>query len=92
MFENHRKVALTTTSDASYVFILVDKRLSKMLKIVNLASFWKTEACSQTVLPERSVFIGQKLMENAKIEKFKWDILSNIQTLNFCPKLVGTHS
>ena len=25
--------------------------------------------------------IGQKLVENAKIEKFKWDILGDFQTL-----------
>ena len=34
-----------------------------------LASFWKPEGCGQTVLPDRSVLIGQKLVENAKIEK-----------------------
>ena len=33
------------------------------------------EACGQTVLPDRSVLIGQKLVENAKIKKC--DILSN---------------
>ena len=37
--------------------------------------FWKPETCGQTVLPDRSVLIGQKLVENAKIKKFKWDIL-----------------
>ena len=39
--------------------------------MVNLASFWKTEACGQTVLPDMSVLIGQKLVENAKTQKFK---------------------
>ena len=29
--------------------------------------FRKPEACGQTVLPDRSVLIGQKLVENAKI-------------------------
>ena len=33
------------------------------------------------MLPERSVLIGQKLVENAKIQKFKCDILSNFQTM-----------
>ena len=33
-----------------------------------MASFWKPEACGQTVLPDRSVLIGQKLVENAKIK------------------------
>ena len=38
------------------------------------ASFWKPEACGQTVLPDRSILIGQKLVENAKIKKIKCDI------------------
>ena len=49
--------------------------------MVNLASFWKPEACGQTVLPDRSVLIGQKWVENAKIQKFKCDILGDFQTL-----------
>ena len=36
--------------------------------------------CHQTMLPDRSLLIGQKLVKNAKIEKFKCDILSNFQT------------
>ena len=39
-----------------------------MPKLSILASFWKPEACSHTVLPDRSVLIGQKLVENAKIQ------------------------
>ena len=39
----------------------------KWQKLSILASFWKPEACSQTVLPDRSLMIGQKLVENAKI-------------------------
>ena len=46
-----------------------------------MASFWKPEACGQTVLPDKSVLIGQKLVENDKIQKFKCDILSNFQTM-----------
>ena len=48
-----------------------------MPKMVNLASFWKSETCGQTVLPDRSILIGQKLVENAKIEKLKCDILGD---------------
>ena len=44
-----------------------------------LTIFWKPEA--QTVLPDMSVLIGQKLVRKAKIEKFKCDILSNFQTM-----------
>ena len=47
-----------------------------------MASFWKSEACGQTVLPDRSVLIGQKLVENAQIEKFKCDILGDFQTMS----------
>ena len=46
-----------------------------------MASFWKPDACGQTVLPDRSVFIRQELVENDKIQKFKCDILSNFQTM-----------
>ena len=38
-----------------------------MPKMVNLAIFLKNKACGQTELPDRSVLIGQKLVENAKI-------------------------
>ena len=33
------------------------------------------------MLPDRSVLIGQKLVENAKMPKFKCEILSNFQTM-----------
>ena len=37
-----------------------------------MVRFWrvfdKSEACGQTVLPDRSVLIGQQLVENAKIQ------------------------
>ena len=33
------------------------------------------------MLPDRSLLIWQKLVENAKIETFKYDILSDFQTL-----------
>ena len=50
-----------------------------MTKVVNLTSFWKP--WGQTVLPDGSFLIGQKMMENAKIEKLKWDIFGDFQTL-----------
>ena len=49
----------------------------------DLASLWKPEACGQTVLPDRSFLIGQKVLENTKIQKFKYDILDDFQTLCF---------
>ena len=42
-----------------------------------LASSWKPEACGQTVLPDRSVFIGQKLVENARIQIRHFEYFSN---------------
>ena len=39
-----------------------------MPKMVNLVSFWKSEATYETVLPDLTLLIGQKLMENAKIQ------------------------
>ena len=57
------KVSFIIASEASYVYILNRQKLIK--------SFSKPEACGQTVLPDMSLLIGQKLVENAKIEKFK---------------------
>ena len=45
-----------------------------MPKMVHFGEFLKT--FGQTVLPDRSVLIGQKLVENAKIQNIKCDILS----------------
>ena len=35
----------------------------------NLTSFWKPTGCSQTVLPVKSILLGQKLVEKTKIKK-----------------------
>ena len=79
MFENHRKsLIFNIVSEANYVYILSGQ---KFLKMPNLASFWKREAYSQTVLPDMSVVIRQKMVEKAKIQKFKWDILGDFQTM-----------
>ena len=72
VFENHRKVSFNIASEASYVYILSGQ---KFIKNAKNGQFWrvfkKPEACGQTVLPDRSVLIGQKLVKNSKIEKFK---------------------
>ena len=77
------KVSFNIASEASYVYILSGQ---KLIKIDKNGPFWrvffrKPEACGQTVLPDRSVLIGQKLVENAKIQKLKCDILSSFQTM-----------
>ena len=65
----NEKVSFNIASEASYVYILSGQKLIKNgQKWCILASFWKPEACGQTVLPDRSVLIGQKLVENAKIQ------------------------
>ena len=47
--------------------------------MLNLASFSQTEATTQTVLPDRRLLIGQIWLENAKIQKFKCDILGDFK-------------
>ena len=39
--------------------------------------FWKPEACCQAVLSDRSILIGQKLVENAKTQMRHFDEFSN---------------
>ena len=56
--------------------VLPDRSSLIEQKLVILASFLN-EAYGQTVLPDRSILIRQKILKSAKIEKFKWDILSN---------------
>ena len=57
------KVSFNVASEASYVYILSGQKLLKN------GQFWrffrKLEACGQTVLSDRSLLIGQKLVENA---------------------------
>ena len=59
-----------------------------MPKMVNFGEFLKLEACGQTVLPDRSLLIGTKLVENGKIQKFKCDILSDKGFIKL-PKMVN---
>ena len=86
VFENHRKSLIVT--EVSYGYILSGQRLIKNAK--NGPSFcraFQTVTCGQRVLPDRSLLIRQKLVENVKIQKLKCNILSNFQTL-WSPKLV----
>ena len=59
----------------SHSKVLVNKSWLKMPKMVYFVEFLKPEACSQTALPDRSIFLEQKLLENAKI--------ANIQMRHF---------
>ena len=60
-----KEVSFTIASEASYIYILSRQKFTKK---VNFGEFLKT-----WVLPDRSILIGQKLMKNVKIEKFKCD-------------------
>ena len=82
MFENHRKSFIQHCERSELPLHFESTKVDiRCQKRSILASFWKSEACGQTVLPDGSVLIGQKLVENAKIQKFKCDILSNFQTM-----------
>ena len=63
------KVSFNSASEAGYVYKISGQQ------------FIKNTHNGQKVLPDRSLLIGQKLMENAKIQKFKCDILSHFQTM-----------
>ena len=63
VFENHRKSRISTLRAKRAMFTFwVDKSWFEMQKMFNLATFWKLEACGQTVLPDRSILIGPKLV------------------------------
>ena len=67
VFENHRKVSFNIVSEYFESTKVPENALN--------GQFWrslkKPESCGQTVVPGRSILIGQKLMGKAKNEKFK---------------------
>ena len=67
-------VSCNIASEASYVYILIGQKLIENAKKTNMASFWKSKAFDQTVLPDRSLSIGKTLVEDAKIILLKCDI------------------
>ena len=68
-FKITEKVSFYIASEASYVYILSGQKLIKNAKN---GPFWRVfeipKAYSQTVLPDRSVLIGQKLVENSNFQ------------------------
>ena len=81
MFENHRK-SLILHGERSELRLHFEWPKMPNAKNVSLwRVFEKPEACCQTVLPDRSVLIGQNLVENDKIQEFKCDILSDFQSM-----------
>ena len=72
VFENYRKSRIQHCERSELRFHFEWTAVhTKCQKWSLLASFWKLEASGQTVLPDRSLLIGQKLVEKAKIEKLK---------------------
>ena len=66
------KVSYNIASEVKYIYILSGQKLIRNAKD---GPFWrvfeKPEACGQTALSDRSILIGQKLVENAQIEKIQ---------------------
>ena len=63
------KVSYNIASEARYVYIL---SWQKLIKNAKNDQFLQVFVCGQTVLPDRSVLVGQKLVENAKIKN--WNV------------------
>ena len=70
MFENHRKSRIQHCERSElrlhFEWTKVHKKCQKM---VNFGDFFE-KTCGQTVLPDRSILIGQKLVKNAKNGQF----------------------
>ena len=49
---------------------------------------WDIFGDFQTIIPDRSLLIGQKLVENAEVETFKWDIFGDFHK---CVSSQGTN-
>ena len=68
VFENHRKnlIQYCERSELLAFYILSGPKVHwKCQKWYNLASFWKAEVWGQAVLPNWSILIWQKLVENS---------------------------
>ena len=59
----------------SFVYILRSTKFIKNAKNGQLDDFLKIKVCGQTVLPDRAILLGQKLVENAN----KCDILGKFK-------------
>ena len=70
------KVSFNIASEASYVYILSGQ---KLIKNAQNGPFWRVfeNLRVHTVLPDRSVLMGQKLVENGKIQMGHSEQFSN---------------
>ena len=71
VWKSQKKDSFNIASEASYVYILSGQ---KFVKNAKNGQFWQVlntwNFRSNSVTRDRSILIGQKLLENAKIEKF----------------------
>ena len=81
---------LKITEKVSFNSYVYKKKSLKFQKWSNLASFWKTEACSQTVVPDKLILNGQKLVEMPKIQISNETFLVIFK--QYVPTLDGTFS
>ena len=68
-----QNVAFRIASEASYIYILSGQKFIKNAKNGQFGDFWKSDDWGQTVLPDRSLLIWQKLVQTAK----NWLLPSN---------------
>ena len=86
MFENHSKSRILHC-ERSELPLHFESTKQKYIENAKIDPFWRVfenlklpvKQCYS--VPRQVTYIGQKLVKNAKIEKFKCDILSNFQTL-----------
>ena len=69
------KVSFNIERKASYFYILSGQ------KLIENAQNGPFGRVLERVLPDRSAFRQQKMVGNAQIQKFKWDILRNFQSM-----------
>ena len=73
------KVSSNIASEASYVYILSGQKSIKKAK--HFGEFLKTWSLRSNSATRQASFNRTKLVENAKIQKFKWDILGDFQMI-----------
>ena len=89
VWKSKKKSHFNVASEARNVYIFSGQKFIKSAKNGQIwRFFWKPETCGQVVLPDRSLLIAQKLVENAKFLKLKCNILRNFQTMWRCSKSV----
>ena len=76
-----QKVAFNIAIEASYVYFFSEQKLIKSAKNSLFGEDLKNWRGGQTLLPDRSILIRQKLVENPKIQIFICYILSHFQTM-----------